>query len=132
MNDLFIKATRLKLRFQTTRGSITVEDLWDLPLSSTTGKVNLDQLAVNAFNAIEKAPQFSFVKAVTKGDDINELRLEILKYVISVKQTENSAKLQANARAAEKQKLLELLQRKQEDKLGELSEEELKARIAAL
>lgn len=131
-NSLFIRASRLKLRFNTPRGSITVEDLWDLPLTSTTGKINLDQLAVNAFNGIEKQPQVSFVSTVTKGECLDTLRLEILKYVIAAKQAENKAKVDASAKAAEKQQLLELLKEKQKHKLTELSEEDLIARINAL
>lgn len=124
-NELFLKASRIKLRFQTKRGSITVEDLWDLPLTSNTGKVNLDELAIEAFNKIEQTPTVSFVTTVSKADSIAELQLEILKYVISVKQAENSEKLQANAKAAEKQKLLEILSRKQDAAKENLSEQEL-------
>ena len=42
---MFEQASRLKLRFTTARGSLSVEDLWDLPLTSTTGKPNLDDIA---------------------------------------------------------------------------------------
>lgn len=132
INSLFIKATRLKLRFQTNRGLITVEDLWDLPLTSTTGKVNLDQLAINAFNKIEQAPTVSFVENVAKVETEAELQLSILKYVIAAKQAENKTKADAAAKSAEKAKLLELLKSKQEHKLTELSEEELMERINAL
>ena len=43
MSDLFERATRQKLRFETTSGNISVEDVWSLPLSS--GKLNLNDLA---------------------------------------------------------------------------------------
>ena len=32
--DIFKQATKLKLRFSSVRGDLTVEDLWDLPLTS--------------------------------------------------------------------------------------------------
>ena len=34
-NNLFERATLLKLRFTTEYGMISVEDLWDLPLTTT-------------------------------------------------------------------------------------------------
>jgi hypothetical protein len=38
---LFQKATRAKLRFETPKGLLSVEDLWDLPLTSAINKANL-------------------------------------------------------------------------------------------
>lgn len=124
-NALFIKASRLKLRFQTKRGSITVEDLWDLPLTSNTGKVNLDELAIEAHSKIEQTSTVSFVNNTVKSDNTAELQLEILKYVIAAKQAENKVRLEAAARAEEKQKLLGILSRKQDAAKENMSEQEL-------
>lgn len=132
MNDLFIKASRLKLRFATTKGSIATEDLWDLPLDSATGRINLNQLAINEFNAIDKQPTVSFVNPTVKKEGKHELRLEILKHVISVKQEENQAKLVTTAKAQEKAKLLEILSKKEDAELEGLTKEQVQAKIAAL
>ncbi len=131
-SDLFVVASRLKLRFPTTKGGMTVEDLWDLPLESKTGKVNLNELAINTYNAIEQKPTISFVTPVTKKDDINETRLEILKYVISRKQEENAVRMAANAKAEEKRKLLAVLGRKEDAELEQMSKEEVMKRIQDL
>ena len=37
MEDLFAKATRDKVKFVTVKGEISIEDLWDLPLTSEKG-----------------------------------------------------------------------------------------------
>lgn len=49
---MFIKASRTKLRFESPKGLLSVEDLWDLPLISTMGKANLDDIAKTAFQAL--------------------------------------------------------------------------------
>ena len=44
--NIFEQASRNKLRFDTNiKGVISTEDLWDLPLTSDTGRVNLDDIA---------------------------------------------------------------------------------------
>ena len=132
INELFIKASKLKLRFSSTKGLLTTEDLWDLPLTSTRGQVNLDQLAINSHSGIEQQPTVSFVSAVVKQESLDELRLEILKYVIATKQEANRINVASVAKAEEKRKLLALIQRKQENSLEALSEEDLVARLNAL
>ena len=44
MEDLFAKATRDKVKFVTVKGEISIEDLWDLPLTSEKG-FDLDSIA---------------------------------------------------------------------------------------
>ena len=132
-NELFIKATQIKLRFQTGKGALTVEDLWDLPLTSTTGKINLDQLAINAYSNIDSTPTVSFVSnSKVKAESTDVLRLDILKHIITSKQASNAITLNANNKAEEKRQLLTLLQQAKINALGALSEEELTKRIAAL
>ena len=46
MSEIFMKATQKKLRFDSTQGLLTVEDLWDLPLTGTNKKANLDDIAI--------------------------------------------------------------------------------------
>jgi hypothetical protein len=132
-NELFIVATQIKLRFQTSKGALTVEDLWDLPLTSTTGKVNLDQLAITAYGNIDSTPTVSFVSnSKVKSESTDVLRLDILKHIIDSKQASNAITLNANNKAEEKRQLLTLLQQAKLNALGSLSEEELTKRIAAL
>ena len=45
MADLFEKAVRTKLRFETSKGQLSLEEVCDLPLTSTTGKTNLYDIA---------------------------------------------------------------------------------------
>lgn len=56
----------------------------------------------------------------------------MLKFVISAKQETNKAALAASSKAEEKRKLLTLIQRKQENALESLSEEDLIERLNKL
>jgi hypothetical protein len=129
-NNLFELASRKQLRFTSGKGDITTEDLWSLSLRS------LDTMAVNLHGKIEKTPTTSFLenpdrKANTELVE-DQLRLEILKHVISVKQDENKAVLAQRDKVQERQTLEALLEKKRLNSLDDLSEEDLKARIAAL
>lgn len=132
MDNLFIIATRSKLRFPSTRGELTVEDVWSLPLTSRN-MPSLDQLAKDASAGIRLSGEESFVE--TKVDpvkDIFQLRLEILKYIIGVRQAENQAVLDAKVKAEQREKLQELISKKQDAALEGESMEELQKRLDAL
>ena len=60
------------------------------------------------------------------------MRLEILKDIISIKQEENAAKLAAADKAQQKRKLLDLLAKRQEERLGNMSEEDILKQLEAL
>ena len=132
----YLKASRLKLRFNTRIGSLSVEDLWDLPLTTTVAtKVSLDAIAMDTFARLDTPVVTSFVSSgpkVTPEREADELRLEILKDIISIKQEENATKAAAVDKAQQKRKLLDLLAKRQEERLGNLSEEDILKQLEAL
>ena len=132
MSSLFEKASRLKLRFETPKGGITVEDLWDCPLTSTTGRVNLDDLAQGLFKQLRDNPSVSFVVKETKNNDLTQLKFDIVKYIIDTRLIENKANDDAQANRAKKQQLLAILDRKQNADLENLPVEELQKLINSL
>jgi hypothetical protein len=90
-------------------------------------------MARNVKIALEDIGEVSFVEEVTSEDKVeNELRLEILKDIIAVKLAERKAKQDEKAKAQEKQRLLEILAKKKDSALEELSVEEIQKRIEAL
>lgn len=130
---MFDIATRKKLRFDTAKGLLTVEDLWDLPLTSATGKTNLDSIALDLHRELKGVADVqSFVDETAKADTIVQLRFDIVKHIIDVRKKENKDALQARERAETKQRLLAALERKQGEAIDALSEEELRKRIAEL
>ena len=62
----------------------------------------------------------------------HERALDILKHIIAVRQEENAQKRTEAERKAEKERLLSLLDKKRDEALGQLSEDDIKARLAEL
>lgn len=132
MNDIFLYATRNKLRFASVRGELSVEQLWDVPLRSKDS-FNLNWIAISASKALKEVSEENFVETTRTTENTRlETALEIVKHVIATKLTEEEAAKKRAANAQEKQKLLRILAEKQEGKLSELSEKELQEKIAAL
>jgi len=121
-----------KLRFSSTRGDLTVEQLWDMPLQSKTG-FDLDSLAKEANANLKSVTEESFVSTTdSPAKHKYALQLEILKDVIAVKLKEAADRRSAAEKAAKKAKLVSLLGEKQDEQLKSLSAEELAKQIAEL
>jgi len=129
---MFEQASRFKLRFDSPKGLLSVEDLWDLPLSSKVGKANLDDVARAVHLKLRNDNTISFVEASSKEDPVSQLQLDILKRVIAVRLAENEARANASARKERKQKLLGILERKEDEQLIASSPEEIRAMIESL
>lgn len=130
---MFEKANRLKLRFASPQGSLTAEDLWDLPLTSTrSNQANLNEIAKTISRQLKEAGEEDFVNPKSGADEVLQLKLDVVKHVIQVRQTENEATRAAAERKEKKERLLELIARKQDQQLEGKSLEELQAMVAAL
>lgn len=130
---MFDIATRNKLRVSTQVGHISVEDLWDLPLTSNRS-LNLDDIAIELNKQVKAtADQVSFVNP-TK-DATNEsllLAFDIVKHIISVKVAERDAAAVRKELHDKKQRILSLIDQKKNEKLAEKTVEELEAMVGAL
>jgi hypothetical protein len=126
---IFEKATREKFRYPSTKGLLTTEQLWELPLTAKSG-FSLDDVA-KAVNAELKAIDTeSFVATETNpAKAALETKLEVVKHVIAFRLAEDQAAKAAAAKKLEKEKLLTVLGRKQDAVLENLTEAELLARI---
>lgn len=128
----FKKAAQYKLRFPSPRGELTVEQLWDLPLTSKNG-LDLDTVAKEVNAQLNMASEESFVATAPNPRKAQlTLKLEILKEVIADKIAENAEKAAAVTKRHERERLLEVLQGKKDAALSDLSIDELEKRIAAL
>ena len=124
IEQMFIAATRKKLRFVTNLGQLSVEDVWDLSLEQ------LDELAKGLRRKVNDAEE-SFINEV-KTDVALEISFEIVKYVIGVKMEEKAARLQAKKNAARQQQILQILESKKNEALQGKSIEELEQELLEL
>lgn len=131
--SIFERAVREKVRFTTSRGVISAEDLWDLPLTSTKNNPNLDDIARDLHEKV-KAEHVSFVNptAARTKQTADSLKLDIVKRVIQVRLDENRLAAEEAARKNQKNRILELLAEKEDAALKNKSEEELRALLESL
>jgi hypothetical protein len=132
MDDLFIKATRRAYRWNSSRGELNTEQLWDLPLSSRGG-FDLDGVGRLLLAEIKAMGEESLIETrPNKAKADAEARLEVLKHIIATKQEEARAAELRASRADQRRKVLDALAARDADELNKASREELLARLAEL
>ena len=122
---MFEKASKLKLRFNSIRGFITVEDLWDLPLVDNKTDFSLNRVAQVLNRELKLVEEESFVKPHTTENTTQALALDIVKRVIEVKLKNIETADKKAATIARKGKIMEILASKEDDSLREKSADEL-------
>jgi hypothetical protein len=129
MENMFEKASRRKLRFDTPKGLLTVEDLWDIPLTSKAGNVNLDDTARGLNKLLKDSEDVSFVVKEQKSDETVQLAFDIVKYIIDVRLAENDAAAKAKADREKKQHYLAIIAQKELEKDMSMPLDELKKMV---
>jgi hypothetical protein len=125
MEKMFEIATRKKFRFPF-RGVVSVEDLWDLTPE------NLD-IVFKALNAQKKvANEESLLSTATDEDVELNIKIDIVKYIVSVKLAEFRERQEAKAKKEQKQKIMAILETKQNEALNGKSIEELQSMLKDL
>lgn len=130
--NIFEQASRRALRFSSNKGDLTVEQLWNLPLQSRAG-FDLDTVAKTANSALKLVDEESFVETrqnPAKAELV--LKLDIVKHIIAVRIAENEAARTAADRKAKKDRLLEILAKKDDAALEGMSRDDLVKQIAEL
>ena len=76
MDNLFLQATREKFRFESPKGDLSVEQLWDLPLTSRTG-FDLDTVAKTVNADLKASNEESFVN-VNNNPAVSRLQAKLV------------------------------------------------------
>ena len=130
--NIFEEAVKQKLRFSTPKGNLSVEDLFDLPLSSTTGKTNLDDIARGLHLALKNETEVSFVEPRSRKASVLDLQFEVVKSVIASKMAENAAENLRRKNTEKRQKIMELIAAKEDEAVKGLPLEELQKMLDSL
>jgi hypothetical protein len=120
IDKMFERASRSKLRFSY-RGLISTEDLWDLRLES------LDEIYRLTNAELKEMSEDSLLEKKQIGVEVLELQVAIVKHIFEVKIAEADARKDAQERKARKERILEIIAKKQDEDLEGKTLDELKA-----
>ena len=113
------QASREDLRIQTTRGELTVSQLWHLPITE------LDVLAVKLEADYNESGKKSFVVKRTKKDSLIKLRFDIVLDILTTKVEEAAAASESLENNAHNSVINALIAEKQTEALKGKSIKEL-------
>lgn len=119
---MYKKASRLKLRFQTSKGQLTVEQLWGLTMT------DLKNVIIGLHKNIKKDEDedLSFLEKEEVEESEDKLRYDIAVDIYKTKQAEVKESHEAAERRAYNKHIDELIAAKEEESLRGLSIEELR------
>lgn len=119
----FKQATKQKLRFQTNKGVLSVEQLWDLSLT------DLDTLAVSLQEAYENSKGKSFLTKKSTKDATIKLQFDVCLDILQTKVEETETAKELAENKAHNQKILQLIAEKKDDELKGKSVKQLEAML---
>ncbi len=125
VENIFEYATRHKVRFPF-KGSISVEDLWDLRVE------DLDQIFKTLNTKQKQSQEESLLNVKNKEEELMEVQIAIIKYIVVVKLAEKEAQKKAVENKAKKQKILAIMAARDDKALENLSDEELRRMLEEL
>lgn len=121
--DIYKQANRLGLRFNTNRGLLATEQLFQLSLA------DLDALAVSLDTEREKSGKKSFIRETSAGDEIAKLKFDVALDVLNTVMKEQKDARESLDNKRKNEKILALIAEKQDGALKEKTVEELEAML---
>ena len=120
---MYKQAVMLKLRFETPKGLLTVEQLFDLSMADLSTTIK----KVNALIKKEQATddELSFLEGVDTTETQNSLRFRILKDVYLTKKDARDAAALDFEKKQRNQRIAEIIAKKKDEALESKSIEEL-------
>lgn len=123
MTNMWLEALQKRLRFEF-KGLISTEDLFDLDMSSLDiiyQKLSKELREISGDSLLdnERADEIAWV----------QLKLDVVKHVFDIKKAEAEALRQKIANAEEKQRIMHIINEKENAELANLSIDELKEKL---
>lgn len=122
MSD-YKEASKQKLRFVTSKGNLSTEQLWDLSIT------DLDILAVELQESHEESGKKSFLIKKSSKDKTIKLRFDIVLDVLTTKLEEAEAAKEVKETKEHNQKILGLIAEKKDGELKGKSVKQLEAML---
>lgn len=120
--DIYKQASRIGLCFSTTKGTLTVDQLWSTPQAViATALKEVKSLMKES----DGSDELAFLGESSKIAPAVQLTFDILKDVYLTKKAEAEAAVTAKEDKARREKILSLIADKKEESLKNLSVEEL-------
>lgn len=119
---MYKKASQIKLRFETPKGLLNVEQIWGLSASQ------LRELILEAKSKLVKVEDFedlSFLDLVSKENELDKLRFDILVDIYKTKQEAVNKQKEMQENKLYNAMIDEIIAEKQNESLKSLSVEEL-------
>ena len=119
---MYKKASQIKLRFETSKGLLNVEQLWGLK------EAQLKELILDAKSKLVKVEDFkdlSFLDSISKEDELDRLRFDILVDIYKTKQEAVNKQKELQENKLYNAMIDEIIAEKQNESLKSLSVEEL-------
>lgn len=120
--NLFEMATRSKLRFPSTKGELSVEDLWDL------SDKELDVVYKNLKDQEVKSSEESLLDDANVDPKLTAA-IGIVRYIFTTKRKEKLAEKERINKKQTQKKYIDALSKKQDEAIEKMSEAELRAMI---
>lgn len=123
--NLFEIATRNKMRFPSTKGELSVEDLWDL------SDKDLDVVYKNLKSQEAKSSEESLLDDANVDPKLTAA-IGIVRYIFTTKRKEKLAEKERINKKLTQRKYIDALSKKQDEAIEKMSEAELRAMIDSL
>lgn len=123
--DIYKEGVRLDVRFTTSKGSLNIQQLYQL------SQTDLATAVKNQKKILKKDDEdgLSFLDEASTVDKTEQLKFDILKDVYLTRKAENEERRTALANKEHRQKILQLIEQKKDGELQNKTLEELEAML---
>lgn len=131
--SMYKKAAKLKIRFITSRGPLSIEQLMDLSMTELEKLVRAQHKVLKEAAKVDSDAELEFLEVnKTPKENIEQLKFDILKDIYMDKKNEKADKLADEEKRKRRERLAELIAEKKDAADKDKSLEELEKELAEL
>jgi len=123
MNNV-LKANQIKLRFNTNKGMLNVEQLFDISLADLSAAIKSSHKLLGE-SSLGDDLSFLGSATVSVANQTEQLRFDVMKEIYQLRKSELDAAKEAKEIKAHNEKIDALIAQKQDQKLTEMSVDDL-------